>query len=179
MNLSDFAEKFRVKVGVLTSIIIIFLSTPSKLSLLGGFFLSLLGNLLRLWASGYIRKEKELARSGPYSLTRNPLYLGNFIIGAGFCIASWQFISLPVFFLYFLFFYIPLIKNEEKRMKEIFKEDYIEYKKRVPVFLPKFNRIERTKKFSFRNILENKEWRAILSTLLFYLALLIKMVLIK
>lgn len=179
MKFPDFAERFRVKVSVLISILIIIISNPNKFSILGGFLLSLLGNFLRLWASGYIKKEKELARAGPYSLTRNPLYLGNFIIGTGFCIASWQTFSIPIFLLYFLIFYIPLIRNEEKRMTEIFKEDYIEYKRKVPVFFPKLAKIERKGGFSFQNIFENKEWRAILSTLLFYFTIVIKEIFIK
>ncbi len=179
MNFSNFAERQRVKISVLISLLIIIISKPNIWSILGGFLISILGNILRFWASGYIKKEKELATSGPYSLTRNPLYLGNFIIGVGFCLASWQIFSIPIFLLYFIFFYIPLIKNEEKRMLEIFKEDYIEYKKSVPVFLPKIDKIEKTENFSFKNIAENREWRAIISTMLFYFAIILKGILIK
>ncbi len=179
MNFSNFAERLRGKIGVLISLVIIIISKPNIWSILGGFLISILGNILRVWASGYIRKEKELATSGPYSLTRNPLYLGNFIIGAGFCLASWQILSIPIFFLYFLFLYIPLVKNEEKRMLDIFKEDYIEYKKGVPVFFPKIDKINKTERFSCKNIVENKEWRAIISTLLFYLAITLREILIK
>lgn len=179
MNFSNFAEKQRIKIGVLISLVIIIISKPNKWSILAGFLISIIGNILRLWASGYIKKEKELTRSGPYSLTRNPLYLGNFIVGAGFCLASWQILSIPIFLLYFLLFYIPIIKNEEKRMTGIFKESYIEYKKSVPVFLPKIGKPEKTERFSYRNIAKNKEWRAIISTLLFYLVIILKEINIK
>lgn len=179
MNVPIFAEKYRGKIGVVVALTIIIISKSNRLGFLTGFLISSLGNLLRVWASGYIRKERELATSGPYSLTRNPLYLGNFLIGAGFCIASWQIISIPIFFLYFLLFYIPLIRIEEKRMKEIFGEDYIQYKKSVPVFFPRFGKIKKSGKFSLRNFMENKEWRAIISTLIFYLAILLKEILVK
>ncbi len=179
MKFSDFAERYRVKISVLIAVIIIIISKPNKWSILGGLIFSITGNLLRVWASGYIKKEKEITKSGPYSLTRNPLYLGNLIIGVGFCLASWQIFSIPIFFLYFLIFYIPLIKNEERRMTELFKDDYIQYQKSVPAFFPKLRRVEKTGGFSFKNSLENKEWRAILSTLLYYLAILLKESLIK
>lgn len=179
MKFSNFAERHRVKIGILIAVIIIIISKPNKWSILGGFTLSIIGNLLRFWASGYIKKEREIAKSGPYSLTRNPLYLGNLIIGMGFCLASWQIISILVFLLYFFLFYIPLIKGEEKRMTELFKNTYLEYRKSVPVFFPRLKRFEKTEGFSFKNSLENKEWRAILSNLLFYLTILLKVSFIK
>jgi len=179
MKFSNFAERYRVKISVLIAVIIIIIAKPDKWATIAGFVVSIIGNLLRVWASGYIKKEREIAKSGPYSLTRNPLYLGNLIIGAGFCLASWQIISIPIFFLYFLLFYIPTIKNEEERMKELFKNDYIEYQKSVPVFFPKLRRVENREEFSFKNVLENKEWRAILSTLLFFLAILLRRNFIK
>lgn len=179
MNFSIFAEKYRGKIGVIVALAIIITSESNMWSFLIGFLISSLGNLLRVWASGYIRKERELATSGPYSLTRNPLYLGNFLIGAGFCIASWQILSIPIFILYFLIFYIPLIRIEEERMKEIFREDYIQYKKSVPVFFPRFGKIKKSGKFSLRNFKDNKEWRAIISTLIFYLAILLKEIFVK
>lgn len=177
MKFSDFAESHRVKISILIAVVIIIISEPNKWSILGGFILSIMGNLLRIWASGHIKKEREIAKSGPYSLTRNPLYLGNFIIGVGFCLASWQIISIPIFLLYFLFFYIPIMKIEERRMTELFKDAYIEYQRRVPAFFPRLKNFERKKGFSFKNSLENKEWRAILSTFLFYIAILLKKVL--
>jgi len=179
MKFSNFAERYRVKISVLIALIIIIVSKPDKWTTIAGFLVSIIGNFLRVWASGYIKKEREIAKSGPYSLTRNPLYLGNLIIGAGFCLASWQIISIPIFLFYFLLFYIPTIKNEEKRMTELFKDDYIEYQKSVPVFFPKLKRVENKGRFSFKNVLENKEWRAILSTLLFFLAILLRENLIK
>jgi protein-S-isoprenylcysteine O-methyltransferase Ste14 len=179
MVFSEFVEKNRVKFSVLITMIIIIISRPNYWSIAGGFLVSILGNLLRLWSSGYIKKEKVLASTGPYSLTRNPLYLGNFIIGAGFCLASWQILSIPIFILFFLLFYIPLIKNEERRMEEIFKEEYLDYKKKVPVFFPNLKKFPKKDGFSIKNVIENKEWRGIISTLLFYFALSLKVILFK
>ena len=51
------------------------------------------GLLLRAWASGHIRKNDALAISGPYAYTRNPLYLGSFILGLGFTIGFGQMVA--------------------------------------------------------------------------------------
>ncbi|MGQ9617522.1 MAG: methyltransferase family protein [Candidatus Aminicenantia bacterium] len=179
MNFSEFAERNRIRIGVLIVILILAVSKPSKISILAGFIISTLGSILRIWSSGYIRKEKELTASGPYRFTRNPLYLGNFLIGIGFCIATWQIISLILFAIYFTTFYISVIKREEKRLFALFGDSYIEYKNRVPSFFPKFTKIEGKGGFSFRKSIENKEWRAILSTLLFYIFLILKEIIEK
>src|SRR5262249_6494784 len=43
------------------------------------------GCLIRAWAAGYLLKGKRVAVGGPYAFVRNPLYIGSFIIGIGFC----------------------------------------------------------------------------------------------
>ncbi len=52
--------------------------------------LVVLGCLLRSWAAGYLLKGKRTAVGGPYAYIRNPLYVGSFILGLGFCAALWQ-----------------------------------------------------------------------------------------
>ena len=52
-----------------------------------GFVLALTGVIIRTWAGGHLQKNKSVISSGPYQYTRNPLYLGSFIIGLGFFLA--------------------------------------------------------------------------------------------
>jgi len=56
-----------------------------------------LGMTIRLWASGFIVKDKQLATSGPYAFVRHPLYVGNLLIGLGFGLASGSVAALAVF----------------------------------------------------------------------------------
>jgi len=46
------------------------------------------GEAVRAWAAGHLLKSKELAVSGPYRYTRNPLYLGRFLILTGLCLMA-------------------------------------------------------------------------------------------
>ena len=58
--------------------------------------IAVLGILVRLWASGHVKKDKVLATTGPYAYVRHPLYVGNHLITFGFCLASglwWSFIA--------------------------------------------------------------------------------------
>src|SRR5258706_16263477 len=63
---------------------------------------------LRAWATGHLRKNDALAVTGPYAYTRNPLYLGSFLIGVGFTIASGRFVLGFLFAALFLGIYVPV-----------------------------------------------------------------------
>jgi hypothetical protein len=89
-------------------------------------------------ASGYLRKERKLAVGGPYAFTRNPLYLGRFImiLGATLSVGAWALAAVMsvVFFLNYHY----VIEHEELKLgtDEYFGPVYFEYKKRVPRFFP-------------------------------------------
>lgn len=160
---------------------VLVLSKPTHRSLLAGVLLSLLALGIRTWASGHLNKEKELAISGPYRYTRNPLYLGNFILGLSFVVGSWSIWVLGVFSAYFLLFYPPVIRKERLRMKELFPKKYDEYKKKVPPFFPslKHHLSSQLEKFSWILYKKNKEYRALAGTAIFWLAVAAKFLLLK
>ncbi|HEU4837195.1 MAG TPA: methyltransferase, partial [Pyrinomonadaceae bacterium] len=81
-------QRWRVPLGFLCGAAFIFFARPTPRALLIGASVSVLGLALRAWAAGHIRKNAQLATSGPYAFTRNPLYLGSFLLGLGFTIAS-------------------------------------------------------------------------------------------
>src|SRR5215216_5850418 len=83
-----FLQRIRVPLGFLFAILFGVFSKPTFLTLATGGAIGLLGLLIRAWASGHIDKAATLAISGPYAHTRNPLYLGSFILGLGFTIAA-------------------------------------------------------------------------------------------
>jgi Putative protein-S-isoprenylcysteine methyltransferase len=82
-------------------------------------------------------KNAELAITGPYAYTRNPLYLGSIIIAIGFIIAArnlWIGIGALAMF---AFIYLPVITAEEKYLRSAFP-GYDLYAREVPRFLPRF-----------------------------------------
>ncbi len=102
-----------------------------------GIWVVLAGLLIRFWAAGYIKKIRVLTTIGPYAYVRNPLYVGNFLMGLGFCL----FISAPYLALFysvvFAIFYAGTVKKEETLLTDLFGADYVAYKKAVPAFIPR------------------------------------------
>lgn len=142
---------------------------PTLSGLLIGICLVFSGEGIRLLSSGYIVKNELLATNGPYAYTRNPLYLGSFIIGLGICFLSGLiYFVLPVYLFLFALLYIPTIKSEEEFLTQKFGNEYLAYKNSVPVFLPvPWRRLTSSRgKFSWSRVRENKEPRNLMLSLL-------------
>ena len=106
-----------------------------------GFFLVFGAVLGRLSCTLYIggRKDLSLCQSGPYSLSRNPLYFFSFLGLIGVCLAAQNIALMAISAVLFLAYYRSVILNEERRLLSLFGSDYILYMARVPRFFPRFN----------------------------------------
>src|SRR3989344_969425 len=89
-----------------------------------GIMVCFLGATLRFWASGYLRKDRTLAVGGPYRLTRNPLYLGTYIMALGTLatVHAWVFLALATIGFAAIYHYIIL--DEETKLEDLFGEPY-------------------------------------------------------
>jgi protein-S-isoprenylcysteine O-methyltransferase Ste14 len=132
-------QRWRVPLGFLCAAIFFLLSKPRPLTLALGGAIALPGLALRAWATGHLRKNDALAVTGPYAYTRNPLYLGSFLIGVGFTIASGRIVLGFVFAALFLGIYVPVMRVESATLAGLFGERYERYLKGVPLFLPRFS----------------------------------------
>jgi protein-S-isoprenylcysteine O-methyltransferase Ste14 len=96
------------------------------------------GAALRLWAGLYIggHKERELITCGPYSLVRNPLYLGNLLAAAGIGTLSGSPLVAAIAVGATLGVYLATIKSEECKLRPIFGAGYEAYLHKVPALLP-------------------------------------------
>ncbi len=174
-------SRWRVRVGTLSLIPVLVLAKPTPKSFSIGLAVCFLGIAWRTWAAGHLRKEKELAISGPYQYTRNPLYLGNLLIGSGVVLGAHSWWVLVIFVLYFMIFYPAVIQREKARMKELFPEKYAAYRKFVPLFFPRFKSSSRSDStsFSWACYKTNREYRALSAASIFWVIMLAKMLLIR
>jgi protein-S-isoprenylcysteine O-methyltransferase Ste14 len=171
-------QRWRVPLGFLCAAVFLLLAKPTRTALLAGAGVSLLGLAIRAWASGHIRKNAQLAVSGPYAFTRNPLYLGSFLLGLGFTIASGQVLLGILFAALFLGIYFPVMRVEASTMGELFGKEYEVYKESVPLFFPRltpFRRHDKERvKFDGSLYLRYREYRAALGLVIAWGLLLIK-----
>ena len=109
-----------------------------ELSEMLGYALLVAATLWRIWCSLFIAGSKngELAGSGPYSVVRNPLYVGNFLGLVGFGFAVEQPLIAIVLGGAFALFYPSVVAQEEANLLRIFGERYRDYCARVPRWLP-------------------------------------------
>ncbi len=95
----------------------------------------------RLWSLVYISgyKSNTLITEGPYSIVRHPLYFFSFIGALGIGLASENVLVLALIICFYLLYYPFTMLSEESKLANRFGEKYTEYKKRVPMFIPKLS----------------------------------------
>lgn len=136
---STWMQRWRVPLGFACAPLFFWLARPTLRTVLAGGAVALAGLALRAWGSGHLRKNDKLAVSGPYARTRNPLYLGSFIMGLGFVTAAGWWPLAILFAALFLGIYWPVMRVEETHLTEIFGEEYKRYAAAVPLFFPRLS----------------------------------------
>lgn len=122
--------------------LIVVLAKPRPVEVAVGFVIAAAGEAVRVWAAGHLLKTKELITSGPYRYSRNPLYLGRFLILTGLCVmcrlpfhANW--ILLLVGYAIFFGYYMPRKERvEPDRLRAVHGEAYERYYRAVPALFP-------------------------------------------
>lgn len=78
-----------------------------------------------------IEKSSHLIKEGVFSKTRNPMYVGMFILILGFSILSTNIIALFLPLTFLLLVGKIFVRKEEKLMQDTYGEEYLEYRKTV------------------------------------------------
>ncbi|WP_442580780.1 methyltransferase family protein [Mesorhizobium sp. ASY16-5R] len=104
-----------------------------------GAVLILIAILGRTWCTLYIggRKSAEIVTGGPYSMTRNPLYVFSAIGAAGIGAMTGSVVVASLFAVFTWLAFLTVIFVEERFLDRNFGEPYRAYMKRVPRFFPK------------------------------------------
>ncbi len=169
------AARWRVPLGFAFSLAYIVFAQPTRGFLRAGAAIAVLGLALRAWAAGHLEKNRTLATTGPYAYTRNPLYLGSFLLGAGFSLAGGSWLLAAAFLVFFFLVYWPVMLREEASLHNHFGEAYEGYAKAVPLFFPN-GRKAPASEASFRcgRYRKNREYQAALGSLAGFIFLVLK-----
>jgi hypothetical protein len=154
-------------------VLVVALARPTPTSLALGLPLAVLGEAIRVWASGHIEKTKRLATGGPYAHSRNPLYVGSLLLGLGVavaCASPWVVLAVAA---YFLAFYPSVMREEAAFLARTFPGEHAVWASAVPLFWPRLlPGGPRTSRFDWARVRVNREWRTaaalpLLASLLF------------
>lgn len=176
-------QRLRVPLGFAFAAWYLFVAQPASVATLAiCLVFVLLGCALRSWAAGYLFKGKRVAVGGPYAYVRNPLYVGSFLIGLGFCAILWR-DPLPVssiilasaYLVGFGVVYPIKARAEEGELRTNLGEPYVQYAMAVPPYLPTRGRVSGLGEQHFSSDLyrRNREYQCILGSaaLLVFLAI--------
>jgi protein-S-isoprenylcysteine O-methyltransferase Ste14 len=120
-------------------LIVLYAATAAPLPLLAaiGLPFAAAGAFVRLYASGFIVKNQELATDGPYRFVRHPLYTGNILLVAGFAVAGSRWWGIPLALLFFWFYYPTAIEYEDRKLHRLFGAAWEQWSARTPALLPR------------------------------------------
>ena len=155
--MKEFIFKYRgLAWGLCAAAILIFPVYFSLARLFSAIPLLIIGQSLRFWAAGFIPKYRtlvvgapNLVTSGPYAWMRNPLYLGNGIMGLGWGLMAGWIWEAEFAVIYFALYPLTIIPFEEKFLMERFGDEYASYRKNTPSLFPALwnikSRVERSR----------------------------------
>lgn len=102
-----------------------------------GLAVGLVGAFVRLYASGFIVKNQELATDGAYRFVRHPLYTGNILLVTGFALAGSRWWGIPLALFFFWFYYPTAIEYEDRKLHRIFGAAWEQWSARTPALMPR------------------------------------------
>jgi protein-S-isoprenylcysteine O-methyltransferase Ste14 len=177
-RLQRIAKRIRVPMGFVVAALFLVLAGPTAKSLGLSLLLVVPGTWLRGYASGYVKKNAELATTGPYAYTRNPLYLGSLLITLGFGVASWSWLLVAVLVGLFGAIYYPTILGEEQYLRANFA-GFEAYAARVPRLLPRLTAAagDGAGEFSRELYQKHREYNALMGAGAIYAALILRLTL--
>jgi protein-S-isoprenylcysteine O-methyltransferase Ste14 len=142
----------RVPIGFVTTVVVLWLARPTRLTLVVGAILGACGEALRIWAAGHLEKSREVTTSGPYRFVRHPLYVGSSIMGVGVAVAANSAVVAVLVLGYLAITLTAAITTEEAHLTAKFGNDYPDYRN---------GKVSDTRRFSVALALRNREYRAL------------------
>jgi protein-S-isoprenylcysteine O-methyltransferase Ste14 len=177
MSAADFFARWRVRLGYLLAVIVLFLARPTPRFILLGGLVGLIGLAIRSCAAGFLHKQEILTTAGPYSYTRNPLYFGSSLLTVGAAIAMRSWIDAVLLLGYFSLVYSFVMRREEGELRRKHGSMFDAYAVSVPLFFPRITPRSQPGigpgSFSWAQYRKNHEYEAAIGFVLLLVVLLV------
>ena len=99
-----------------------------------------------------------LKTTGSYSMTRHPLYFGNFFMWLGVSMLTENFWFVVSFVFFYFIYYERFMYAEESFLTEKFGQTYNDWAKRTPAFILSFKNYKPpVNSFNFRKVIRKEE----------------------
>jgi protein-S-isoprenylcysteine O-methyltransferase Ste14 len=137
--LRKFLVRYRIVLGIALVVLLFWQLGWRAENFWLAFAVSMIGEFIQLWCFASLDKNSTLAFRGPYSLVRNPMYLGRYFIVLGLLLLldSGRLAVIIVYTVLYWFYMTNRVKREEALLKEVFGQSYADYCAEVRPFLPR------------------------------------------
>ena len=156
-SLAEALARRRVPLGFVCGALALVLAHPTRRTLVLGAVVAVVGEAVRVWAAGHLEKGREVTTSGPYRLTRHPLYLGSTLIGIGLVVAAANWWVTALVLGYLAVTLTAAVRTEEAHLTDKFGTTYPDYRGGRAG--------EGRRAFSIERALRNREYRAAIGVL--------------
>jgi protein-S-isoprenylcysteine O-methyltransferase Ste14 len=136
-----------------------------------GVFFVIAGLALRSWAAGILHKNSRLTTVGPYSLIRNPLYAGSFLMMLGFCLLLDNLWDISLIVVPVVILYVVKVRQEEKLLANLFPSEWPAYSASTPRFIPRMARTDVRADWRLSQWMRSREYQALGATIVALAAL--------
>jgi protein-S-isoprenylcysteine O-methyltransferase Ste14 len=160
----------RVTLGFVVGAAVLWLAAPSRLSLVVGGAVAIVGEALRIWAAGHLNKSREVTSSGPYRWFAHPLYVGSSVMGIGVAAASGSAIVVLLVAAYLAATITAAIRQEEAFLRGRFGDRYDRYRRGVADRADP----DASRPYSLSQAIANREYRAATGLIVAVLLLFLK-----
>ncbi|HEY2905420.1 MAG TPA: methyltransferase [Vicinamibacterales bacterium] len=172
MRFAERLARWRVSLGFLFGLIVLWLAQPTPVALAAGAPIAIAGEALRVWAAGHLSKSREVTSSGPYRWFAHPLYVGSSIMGIGLAVASGSAVVAVFIAVYLTTTLTAAIRSEEAFLRRAFGDQYDHYRGGREVAETVRRRDRR--RFSAAQAFANREHRAVVGMAVAMLLLILK-----
>jgi len=126
----------RMRAPIVIVVLLLLAQFVKREWLVAGFVVSMFGEFIQIWCFSSLDKNSTLTARGPYTMVRNPMYLGRYFILLGFLMLLGNVWLLLAYTVIYWLYMDARVQREEAHLHPIFGAAYEDYCRTVRRFVP-------------------------------------------